>query len=492
MIVQDNEKFFNPVYLGPSSNEQELFQEPVELRSSNELREEDILAPGEAPDDFSWIEDFANFKGARDIFKEVAGPKFEGTSPVDLFTQLWDRPFIEMIVRETNSYAWDTIARASEIGIPDQSRLNEWVETTVSEIYRLLAVMVAMGVCFKDSIEDYWSTDIWGVPKFRNIITSDRFTMLMRFLHFSDNNEVTLGHDHKIAKIKPIVDYLNAKFKAAYTPRREVAVYNSLLLWEGDLSWEQLGVKSNELCEAVTGYCLTIDVCFGKSASQEPMLGFTGASAKTVLKLMTGYLDKGYTLFIDNFYNSVPLARYLKSRHTDVVGTLNRRRIATPADIRNVTESSVLRGAAISRHCGDVSVISWKDYRLVTMVSTYHNAEMMPRLTGGNIIVKPCAVQDYDSFMGGMYLKDQKLSPHPLERKRGLKWYIKIFCRLLNVSISNSYIIYCANMGQQRKLSQPEFRYRLILELLNQSSHIHPESGVHPSRLIGELLMPPS
>lgn len=77
------------------------------------------------------------------------------------------------------------------------------------------------------------------------------------------------------------------------------------------------------------------------------------------------------------------------------------------------------------------------------IISTFHDDATYVGSKAGKTLVKPVCVRDYNNTMGGIDLKDQKLSMYLLERKRGLKWYIKIFKRLLNVSILNGYII-CA------------------------------------------------
>lgn len=330
-------------------------------------------------------------------------------------------------------------------------------------------------------MEEYWATSIIEMPKFRKMMSLNRFMLLMKFLHFRDNDTITdHGKDRKIAKILPILEYCNMKFKAAYSPRRELAIDESLLLWKGHLSWVQcirskaarFGIKSFELCESVSGYVLDIILYTGKgstaAAAVEAIYGFTSSTAKIVLKLMGHYLGKGYTLFMDNFYNSVRLCRLLKYKKTDVIGTLNRRRVDTPDDIKRLNEKQMAKGAMISRHCGDVSVVAWKDVKLVTTVSTYHNSDVVPGVRAGQQCIKPKVVSDYNQFMGGVDLKDQKLAMYLLERKRGLKWYIKVFKRLLNISILNSYIIYKANIGQGKIMTHRQYRYTLAAELLEK------------------------
>lgn len=235
------------------------------------------------------------------------------------------------------------------------------------------------------------------------------------------------GAERKLAKIAPILEHLNKKFKSVYTPRREVSIDESLLLWKGRLSWIQcirskaarFGIKSYELCEALTGYVLNIILYTGKgTTTSNSVFGFT-ATAKIVLELFKDYLGKGYALFMDNYYNTVILSRFLKRHKTDVVGTLNRRRTDCPVDIKNINDKRIPHGSVVSPHCGDVSVAAWKDVKLVTTLSTYHNANMVPGMRAGLNCPKPELVHDYNKFMGGVDLKDQKLSMYLLAQT----WY---------------------------------------------------------------------
>lgn len=221
--------------------------------------EEDEIVEEELSRDFEWSEDFSSFHGNRETFSEESGPKIDGTSPSGLFSQLWDHTLMENIVTETNRYAWENISPHFENSdaMPTASRMRRWVDTTVSEMYRLVSVIILMGMCCRGRVDEYWTTGILGMPGFRCLMSLDRFTLLMRFLHFADNNMIhAQGAERKLAKIAPILEHLNKKFKSVYTPRREVSIDESLLLWKGRLSWIQcirskaarFGIKSYECC----------------------------------------------------------------------------------------------------------------------------------------------------------------------------------------------------------------------------------------------------
>ncbi|CAB3254150.1 unnamed protein product [Arctia plantaginis] len=69
----------------------------------------------------------------QDNFSEEVEHRIGDTSPLRLFTQIWDQPLLDMIREQTNFYAWKTIVplSVSETGISAQSRLNDWVATSV-------------------------------------------------------------------------------------------------------------------------------------------------------------------------------------------------------------------------------------------------------------------------------------------------------------------------------------------------------------------------
>ena len=57
----------------------------------------------------------------------------------------------------------------------------------------------------------------------------------------------------------------------------------------------------------------------------------------------------------------------------------------------------------------------------------------------------PAMILDYNQNMGGVDLADQHLSYYSLGTRRTLKWSKKVFWRLIDISIINSWIIYKTN-----------------------------------------------
>ena len=96
----------------------------------------------------------------------------------------------------------------------------------------------------------------------------------------------------------------------------------------------------------------------------------------------------------------------------------------------------------IARHSGPVTVLKLCDKRNVTMVSTYHSADTQRVSNKGKETEKPLCAIDYNHNMGGVDLKDQLLNMYMVERIKMTKLYLKLFKRLLNSTVLNSFVVY--------------------------------------------------
>lgn len=67
--------------------------------------------------------------------------------------------------------------------------------------------------------------------------------------------------------------------------------------------------------------------------------------------------------------------------------------------------------------------------------------------------------------MGGVDLTDQILSYYSMTTRRMLKWWKKVFWRLVDLSVMNSWMIFCTNFPGVIK-SHWHFRLRLAEELV--------------------------
>ncbi|XP_050303772.1 piggyBac transposable element-derived protein 4-like [Anthonomus grandis grandis] len=186
-------------------------------------------------------------------------------------------------------------------------------------------------------------------------------------------------------------------------------------------------------------------------------LGGRGHAANVVLHLIRNYWDKGHSLYMDNYYNSVALARQLLEKNTYCTGTLQVGRKETPED---VSKAKLKPGESIHRYGGNVCVGKWKDKREVLYISTEHEntlEEVLSRFGTNNI--KPAPIVQYNKYMSGIDLQDQMQSYYPGHRKT-IRWYKKVGIHIMETMLYNSYMLY--NKYSRPKMSFLEYRESIV------------------------------
>ena len=294
----------------------------------------------------------------------------------------------------------------------------------------------------------------------------------MKFLHFSDNEEYMddAGINNPLKKLENITKLLIENFQACCVPERDVSIDESLLLFKGRLGWKQyipskrarFGIKFFVLCESSTGYVVNFMIYTGKMTKYLPQYQNYGTGIKSVLTLMNGFLNKGYCIVVDNFYNSPELAEILISPKTDVYGTIKTNRKDVPEEIKN---KKLKKGEEIAFQKGKMMIMKWQDKRTVAVLSTVYSTVMNSFIKNGNISNKPQAILDYNHTIGGVDRMDASLANYSIKRKQKY-YYKKVFRQLLDISVWNAFILY-KKMGGG--LSNLNFRLKLIERIAEEN-----------------------
>ncbi|XP_067121649.1 piggyBac transposable element-derived protein 4-like [Centruroides vittatus] len=400
-------------------------------------------------------------------FTGTPGCRFSTTEviePLDYFKLFFDNELVNHITTETNRYA---------LTKPQTSR-SQWDTVSIQEMYMFFCVVILQGIIHKPDERMYWTTnETLSTPSFRRLMSRNRFLAIKQNLHFTDNqNYNPRTHPNpKLNKIWPIVQNLCSKFSRLYVPERDIVVDESLMLFKGRLSWRQymplkrsrFGVKFYMLCESSSGYLYNFIIYTGKNTVFNNKYKDMPVTSKIVLSLADSLLGKGYCLTTDNFYSSPHLADYLVTCQTDFYGTVRTNRQQVPAEIRN---KKLKKGETVAMQRGKVMIMKWQDKRAVTLLSTVHNPAMVSKTThAGKIVIKPQVVVDYNDTMGGVDLLDQHLRDYPVARKRGKKFYKKVFFHLIDISIFNSFVLYKKNGGSMDHL---EFRINIVEKIIQE------------------------
>ena len=138
-------------------------------------------------------------------------------------------------------------------------------------------------------INDYWGTCHAPIcqPWFSEHFTHDWFKLLLKFLHFANND--LMPHrdspDYKLYKIKPLIYHFLHVFKRYFHPLKNVAIDESMVGYRGhtlhlrqfmpDKRHARFGVKVWCLCDTSTGYTYSFEVYKGVSQDDRSGGGFT-------------------------------------------------------------------------------------------------------------------------------------------------------------------------------------------------------------------------
>ncbi|XP_050509345.1 piggyBac transposable element-derived protein 4-like [Diabrotica virgifera virgifera] len=389
--------------------------------------------------------------------------------PLDFCKVFFTDNIVNHIVTETNIFY---IYVCEHVEVSAKSRLKKWKDTDFNEMWLFFGITYLMPRVKKLRLSEYWSTNtLLSTPAFSELMSRDRFFLILRMLHFSDNNLPKNGDS--LVKIRAVIDHVRDAFRNAVKPHKELCIDESLLLFKGRLFFKQyipskrhrFGVKFFVLCDAVTGYILDFVVYTGATTDLQTNNCNLGKSGDVVLTLLARYLDKGHTLYCDNWYTSPSLFVWLYNRATNACGTVRKNRKYMPQ-----MAEKLQRGEWSFRSDDKLLSLKYCDKREVYMLTSLHNNTGMEtgkkdRLTG-RTIVKPQCIVAYNKFMGAVDKTDMLLSSVECVRKTA-KWYKKVFLHLMDMVLLNANVL--NNIVAKTKTSLAEFQLTLIQQIVEEN-----------------------
>ena len=234
-----------------------------------------------------------------------------------------------------------------------------------------------------------------------------------------------------------------------FLPGKDVSIDESLVFFKGRLSFQQymkskrarFGIKLYQLCTS-NGILLDFIVYHGNIAPQLIEMEEGALITERIpATLMERYFGKGHNLYIDNFYSSLRLTKYLIENGTNVTGTIRENKKQFPAFYQHDSIVIVKYRAKRDSARGQPKVV----YVLsMSHAAAMKNTNRMD--TDGHVMQKPSII-DYNHNMGGVDLVDQQLDSLDILRK-SYKWYKKLFLRLVMQCALASHKLYMKQGGK--------------------------------------------
>lgn len=413
----------------------------------------------------------------------VHAPPGDTASPLDYVKLFIDQQFVQNIVVETNRYADTWIQQNDDyLRRHPRSRVHDWIKqgkTAVEEIYAFLAVTINMGLNRKPTLYGYWSNrPSQAQPWFTDHFSRDRYTLLLKFLHFNDNANMPDPQDpqFKIYKILPVLLDLNRKFLRFYNPGEHISIDESMVGYKGktphlrqympNKHHARFGVKLWCLCDSVSSYTSQFEVFKGAADPRDRQA--EGMTYTLVMRLMekSNLFHRGHHLGLDNFFTSPALLYDLYSQNTTATGTVRKNRKGLP---KSVTNAKIQNKNVVERRRGNLLCVGYKDgSKQPTLLSTKSKAGFCTSTNSkGKEKRLPKVVALYNKSMGGVDMSDSRLYCY-LSERRTMKWTTKVFFSLLGRCVLNAYIIYKDNPSTVRKTTRYEFTISVVEEMMGQ------------------------
>ena len=408
---------------------------------------------------------------------------------------------IDHIVIETNRYAKEVLSI---------EQYATWSDAYNAEIKAFFGFNILMGLVWMPALEDYWKIgNHFHYAPIASRISRDRFKQLSRCLHFTTNADLKQrgerGYD-RLGKVREVINILKNAQLEAYNMTKSIVVDEAMIPFKGRSCLKQYlknkpvkrGIKVWCLADSSNGFIQNFDVYTGKGSGNESE--GTTLGARVVLLLSQHLHGKYHHIYCDNYFTSAALFQTLQERGTYACGMVRQTSKEFPQQLRvpkskkvqkqkglcqryetnmyHVGVSNIAiclthyRGDFITMQNNEMSAVTWLDNKVVTMLSTNcqpnETTTTKRKLKDGSRIVIPCpaALSLYSENMRGVDHNDQ-LRGYYMVRSKSRKFYKHIFMFLLELAITNSFVLHSTYANVSKLITLRTYRLKLAEQLIN-------------------------
>ena len=329
--------------------------------SSDESGDEDDDSEDNPDQDYSNLQWSSRIQAPPDVdFNEEVGMKVDmadDSTCLDFFELFFTDNVYQLILNETNRF--ERQKRQLEDSVA--GNLHNF---NIEELKAWLGLTLAMGLVKKTNLKSYWSTNSVKTPLFTYTMSRDCYLAILQYLHFVNHDNAPDPddiHRDKLWKIRPFLDTLLPSFTAVYAPSQNLSLDETWIKFKGRAQFRQFlplkrsrfGLKGFVIADSSNGYVLNTIIYTGK----EGPAASKDLASRVVLQLTEPYTDKGYQLYVDNWYTSVPLFLELERRGILACGTVRSNRKYLPKAIidgKQLQVKRLARGESLFRQTGNL------------------------------------------------------------------------------------------------------------------------------------------
>ncbi|XP_053969881.1 piggyBac transposable element-derived protein 2-like [Anastrepha ludens] len=378
---------------------------------------------------------------------------FHLKTPYDCFAYFFNTELLELICDETNLYA-------------RQKKINS---TFVCTVIRL----IFMSLYRFPNVRSYWGRH--SFQPIKNAMPVNRFEEIRSYIHFADGSKRP-SRDHAdydiLYLVRPIIKHMNVRFSSVPMSQRLSVDEQMCGTKMSKTNIKQYmpkkphkwGFKIVSICDT-KGFSYSFELFTGAADNvREEGMPDLGAASNIVVRLSRNIPDfSNHIVYFDNYFTSLGLLVYLRSRGIYSLGTFRANRVkncklcsdeqlVVKKAFRGYSEEFVATAFGV-----DISTVAWKVRKPVRLASTYagvqpfksnnpsdrntlsrrynRNRKQYEYVSCSNI------VKEYNRHMGGVDLMDSLIGRYKIRMKTG-KWPSRIFHHVIDLAIVNAYVLY--------------------------------------------------
>lgn len=361
-------------------------------------------------------------------------------SPYECWRCIFSEDVIELIVKYTNVYI-ETIKGKF-------TRERDARSTDLVEFKSFIGLLYLAGVLRsnRQSLEELWGEDGFGVDFFSLAMNLKRFKFLIKCTRFDDvtTRNMRMQYD-KLAAVREVFELFVTNCQKNYSAGQNITVDEKLEGFRGRCGFIQYipskpnkyGIKIYAAVDAKMFYTLNMEIYAGIQP-QGPFI-ISNKPKDVVMRIVEPMHGSGRNVTCDNWFTSVELLEALKAKKMSLLGTLRKNKRQLPPEFVNTKPRAV--SSTLFGFYQRSTLVSYvpKKGKNVLLISSMHNDDEVDGNSG-----KPQMILDYNATKSGVDVVDMMCSTYNVARNIR-RWPMVIFFALLNVAGINSEVIHISN-----------------------------------------------
>ncbi|KAL0892761.1 hypothetical protein ABMA27_014467 [Loxostege sticticalis] len=372
--------------------------------------------------------------------KEVLIPSFleDIETPLQFFELFFDEEVFELLRSETEKNAIQKGKHGFRVSL--------------TEIKHFIGILLLSGYNSVARYRMYWEQQVdCNFQGVASLMPRNRFEDLLRYFHVADNNN--LPPNDKFAKVRPLWNLLNYRWLKYYPGDKNLSIDESMIPYYGKHGAKQhihgkpirFGYKNWSICTRL-GYLIYGELYQGASTGNtHPELG---VGASVVLDLVAKLPPGSYSLYMDNFFTSLPLLDELKRIGHDATGTIRANRVEN-APLKDTKDMKKTKRGSYDQYTdvlSDITLVRYNDNNIVTVASTQCGVQPIGKVKRfcekqKKDVDQPRCFINYNKYMGGVDRLDQNVGCYRVSI-RLKRWYWQLLMFPLNTCVNNAFQLY--------------------------------------------------